>query len=189
MRNGPNIGIYGIFFEFANPGYVLPGVAGAICLLIGLFALQLLPINFVGLGLIVLGLSFLIAEIFLPTFGTLGVGGMVAFAIGALILIDTDAPGFGIPMSVVVGLALFTGLFVFTVSSVALKARRRPVVSGGEAMLGSIGVMLDDGWAQVHGERWRVQAVAGALPHEGARVRVLARHGLTLTVEPLMERG
>jgi membrane-bound serine protease (ClpP class) len=183
------IGIYGIFFEFANPGYVLPGVAGAICLLIGLFALQLLPINFVGLGLIVLGLSFLIAEIFLPTFGTLGVGGMVAFAIGALILIDTDAPGFGIPMSVVVGLALFTGLFVFTVSSVALKARRRPVVSGGEAMLGSIGVMLDDGWAQVHGERWRVQAVAGALPHEGARVRVLARHGLTLTVEPLMERG
>jgi membrane-bound serine protease (ClpP class) len=180
------IGVYGLFFEFANPGFVLPGVAGAISLLIGLFALQLLPVNFVGLGLIVLGLGFLVAELFLPTFGTLGIGGMVAFTIGALILIDTDAPGFGIPMSVIVGLALFSALFVFTVSSVALKARRRPVVSGGEAMLGSIGVMLGGDWAQVHGERWRVRTASAALPARGERVRVIARDGLTLTVEALI---
>jgi membrane-bound serine protease (ClpP class) len=188
------IGMYGLFFEFANPGMVLPGVAGAICLLVGLFALQLLPISYVGLGLIVLGMGFLVAEMFLPTFGTLGIGGIVAFAIGALMLIDTDVPGFGIPVGVVVGLALFTALFVFTVSGVALKARRRPVVSGGEAMLGTIGVMLTSegasrdsasGWARVQGERWRVQpAATQALPGEGARVRVVSRHGLTLTVEP-----
>jgi membrane-bound serine protease (ClpP class) len=184
------IGMYGLFFEFANPGMVLPGVAGAICLLVGLFALQLLPISFVGLGLIVLGMGFLVAEMFLPTFGSLGIGGVIAFAIGALMLIDTDVPGFGIPIGVVIGLALFTALFVFTVSGVALRARKRPVVSGGEAMLGSIGVMLahesESSWARVRGERWRVQPAASrALPHEGARVRVISRQGLTLTVEPI----
>ncbi|WP_408144042.1 NfeD family protein [Caballeronia glebae] len=189
------IGMYGLFFEFANPGMVLPGVAGAICLLVGLFALQLLPISFVGLGLILLGMGFLVAEMFLPTFGSLGIGGIIAFAIGALMLIDTDVPGFGIPVGLVVGLALFTALFVFTVSGVALRARKRPVVSGGEAMLGSIGVMLTsegasadaaNGWARVQGERWRVRSTSpDALPGEGARVRVISRHGLTLTVEPL----
>ncbi|WP_244816991.1 nodulation protein NfeD [Caballeronia sp. Lep1P3] len=180
------IGMYGLFFEFANPGFVLPGVAGAICLLVGLFALQLLPVSYVGLGLVVLGIGCLIAEAFLPTFGALGIGGIVAFAIGALMLVDTDVPGFGVPMGVVVALALVTAFFVFGVSGFALKARRRPVVSGGEAMLGTIGVMLDPGWAQVHGERWRVRAASSdALPATGERVRVTARDGLTLTVEPI----
>jgi membrane-bound serine protease (ClpP class) len=189
------IGMYGLFFEFANPGFMLPGVAGAICLLVGLFALQLLPVNFVGLGLILLGVAFLVAEMFLPAFGTLGIGGIVAFAIGALMLIDTDVPGFGIPVGLVVTLAILTAIFVFSVSGFALKARRRPVVSGSEAMLGSVGVMLDDadtgagsGWATVRGERWRVRSeVPRALPPGGERVRVTARHGLTLTVEPINE--
>ncbi|SAL63673.1 nodulation competitiveness protein nfeD [Caballeronia terrestris] len=186
------IGMYGLFFEFANPGFMLPGVAGAICLLVGLFALQLLPISFVGLGLIVLGIGFLVAEMFLPTFGTLGIGGIVAFSIGALMLIDTDVPGFGIPVGVVVTLAVVSALFIFGVSTFALKARRRPVVSGDQAMLGSIGVMLEEGdgagWARVHGERWRVRtAEPRALPARGSRVRVTARQGLTLTVEPLNE--
>jgi membrane-bound serine protease (ClpP class) len=190
------IGMYGLFFEFANPGYMLPGVAGAICLLVGLFALQLLPISFVGLGLIVLGIGFLVAEMFLPTFGTLGIGGIVAFSIGALMLIDTDVPGFGIPVGIVAGLAIVTALFIFSVSAVALKARRRPVVSGSEAMLGSLGVMLGDeilaagesGWATVHGERWRVRSAdAQALPARGGKVRVTARHGLTLTVEAVSD--
>ncbi|HEY4351943.1 MAG TPA: nodulation protein NfeD [Paraburkholderia sp.] len=202
------IGMYGLFFEFANPGFVLPGVAGTISLLVGLFALQLLPINYVGLGLIFLGLAFLIAEAFLPTFGSLGFGGVVAFAIGALMLIDTDVPGFGIPLPMIAGVTLFGALFVFTVSSVALRARRRPVVTGSEAMIGSIGVVLDDGltpdenrsdgagngtssigsanrgsgWARVHGERWRVES-SEPLP-AGQAVRVTARRGLTLTVVP-----
>ncbi|WP_244849980.1 nodulation protein NfeD [Caballeronia sp. SL2Y3] len=186
------IGMYGLFFEFANPGYVLPGVAGAICLLVGLFAPQLLPVSYVGLGLLMLGIGCLVAEAFLPTFGTLGIGGIVAFAIGALMLVDTDAPGFGVPPGLVVALALISAVFVFAVSGLALKARRRPVVSGGEAMLGSIGVMLEGGeavgWARVQGERWRVQpASPAALPGQGARVRVTARDGLTLTVEPFDE--
>jgi membrane-bound serine protease (ClpP class) len=183
------IGMYGLFFEFANPGMALPGVAGAISLMVGLFALQLLPVDFAGLGLILLGIAFLIAEIFLPTFGTLGFGGIVAFAIGALMLFRTDTPGYGIPVTLVIGLTLVTALFVFVVSSVALKARKRPVVSGSEAMLGSIGEMLEDvapsnsGWARVHGERWRVHLHEGpALLGRGERVRVIGRHGLTLSV-------
>lgn len=188
------VGMYGLFFEFANPGLALPGVAGAISLMLGLFALQLLPVDFAGLGLILLGIAFLVAEIFLPTFGTLGFGGIVAFAMGALMLFRTDTPGYGIPVALVVGLTIATALFVFVVSSVALRARRRPVVSGAEAMLGSIGEMLEDvppsdsGWARVHGERWRVCChETPALLARGERVRVLGRHGLMLSVARLDE--
>ncbi len=107
------IGMYGLFFEFANPGFVLPGVVGAISLLIGLFAMQMLPISYVGLALIFLGIAFLIAEAFLPTFGTLGFGGIVAFVVGALMLIDTDVPGYGIPLPVIAAVTAFSALFVF----------------------------------------------------------------------------
>ncbi|SDB90899.1 NfeD family protein [Paraburkholderia lycopersici] len=194
------IGIYGLFFEFANPGFVLPGVAGATCLLVGLFAMQLLPVNYAGLALVLLGLACLVAEAFLPTFGVLGFGGLVAFAIGALMLIDTSVPGYGIPIPLVAGLGLGGAAFVATVSSVALRARRRPVVTGAEAIVGSIGEVIDDGlhpdprpghtafstgWARVHGERWHV-ACATPLA-AGSRVRVSSRSGLTLTVVPLRD--
>ncbi|WP_438375786.1 NfeD family protein [Burkholderia pseudomallei] len=204
------LGMYGLFFEFANPGFVLPGVAGAISLLVGLFALQLLPISYAGLALVLLGIAFLIAETFLPTFGALGVGGIVAFAIGALMLIDTDVPGYGVPWPVIASLAAAGAILVFGVSGFALRARRRPVVTGAEAIVGSIGEVLDDGlvpdqppqigpsadpgaplapsaagWARVHGERWRV---ASATPiAAGRRVRVTGRNGLTLTVAPLYD--
>ncbi|MFP3566713.1 NfeD family protein [Paraburkholderia sp. SIMBA_030] len=186
------LGMYGLFFEFANPGFVLPGVVGAISLLIGLFAMQMLPINYVGLSLIFLGTAFLIAEAFLPTFGSLGFGGVVAFVIGALMLIDTDVPGYGIPLPMIAAITVFSVVFVFAVSSVALRARRRPVVTGSEAIVGSLGIVLDGGllpdggtvagWARVHGERWRVSSTAPLAA--GHAVRVTARHGLTLTVEP-----
>lgn len=208
------IGIYGLFFEFANPGFVLPGVAGGICLLIGLFAMQLLPINYAGLGLVMLGLACLIAEAFLPTFGVLGFGGIVAFAVGALMLINTDVPGYGIPIPLIAGLALGGAAFVAVVSSVALRARRRPVVTGSEAMVGSIGEVMDDGLkpaplsadddavaalAEPPGAASRAAFASGwALVHgerwrvacavslaAGSRVRVTAREGLTLTVAPL----
>ena len=189
------IGMYGLFFEFANPGFVLPGVVGAISLLIGLFAMQMLPISYVGLSLIFLGIAFLIAEAFLPTFGALGFGGIVAFVVGALMLIDTDVPGYGIPLPVIAAVTAFSALFVFTVSSVALRARRRPVVTGSEALIGSLGVVLGEGlvphgsmgtgegWAQVHGERWQVRSAEPLAP--GHAVRVTARRGLTLTVVPV----
>ncbi|MFC5473159.1 NfeD family protein [Paraherbaspirillum soli] len=184
------IGIYGLIFEFSNPGFVLPGVVGAICLLLGLFALQMLPVNYAGLALILLGMGLLTAEVFLPTFGIIGVGGIIAFALGALILIDTDLPGFGIPLSLIVTLAAFTALFIFFISSLVLKARRRPVVSGQEALLGSAGIMLYDlqageGWARVHSEQWRVQSTVPL--RKGQRVRVTARSGLTLSVTPINE--
>ncbi|OAJ52885.1 NfeD family protein [Paraburkholderia ginsengiterrae] len=190
------LGMYGLFFEFANPGFVLPGVVGAISLLIGLFAMQMLPVNYVGLSLIFLGIGFLIGEAFLPTFGSLGIGGVVAFVIGALMLIDTDVPGYGIPLPMIAAVAVFSVLFVLGVSRLALGARRRPVVTGAEALVGSVGVVLEGGllpedaaadgapagWARVHGERWRGSSTA---PIEaGHAVRVTARRGLTLTVVP-----
>ena len=184
-------GIYGLFFEFSNPGFVLPGVVGTICLLLGLFALHMLPINYAGLALILLGLAFMVSEVFLASFGVLGVGGIIAFAIGAVMLIDTELPGFGIPLSLIAALTVFTAGFIFVVASVALKARRRPVVSGQEQLLGSLGEVLDDmqteGWARIHSEQWTVQSAVPLL--RGQRVRVTARHGLILTVVPVSEKG
>ncbi|MBY4859811.1 nodulation protein NfeD, partial [Burkholderia contaminans] len=133
------IGIYGLFFEFANPGFVLPGVAGTICLLVGLFAMQLLPISYAGLGLVLLGLGCLVAEAFLPTFGVLGFGGIVSFTIGALMLIDTEVPGYGIPWPVIASLALGGGLLVAGVSGVARRAPPPPGVAGAPGVGGRLG--------------------------------------------------
>jgi membrane-bound serine protease (ClpP class) len=180
-------GIYGLFFEFWSPGFVLPGVVGAICLLLGLYALHLLPVNYAGLALILLGLSFMVAEVFLTSFGVLAVGGIVAFVFGALMLIDTDLPGYGVPLALIAAVSVFSAGFLFAVASVALRARRRPLVSGREAMLGSIGEVLDDfeheGWARVRSEQW---AVTSAAPlRRGQRVRIVARDGLVLSVVAL----
>jgi membrane-bound serine protease (ClpP class) len=191
------LGMYGLFFEFANPGFVLPGVVGAISLLIGLFAMQMLPVSYVGLGLIFLGIAFLIGEAFLPTFGSLGFGGIVAFVIGALMLMDTDVPGYGIPLPMIAAVVVFSVVFVLGVSRLALRARRRPVVTGSEGLIGSVGVVLEGGlpvgttaangmaagWAQVKGERWQVSSAVPVAA--GQAVRVTARNGLTLTVVPV----
>ncbi|AOZ07217.1 serine protease [Cupriavidus malaysiensis] len=185
------IGIYGLIFEFSTPGMVLPGVAGAICLLLALFALQMLPVNYAGLALVALGIGCMVAELFLPTFGTLGVGGIVAFAFGAVMLINTDVPGFGVPVGLVVALSLVSGLFLLAMSTMLLRARRRPVVSGGDILVGASGVVLEDcrgdGWAEVRGERWRIR---GAQPlARGQRVRVMRREGLVLEVSPDADGG
>jgi membrane-bound serine protease (ClpP class) len=182
-------GIYGLFFEFWNPGLALPGVLGAICLLLGLFALQMLPVNYAGLALVLLGIGFIVAETFLPAYGSLGVGGIVAFAIGAVMLIDTDVPGFGVPYWLIATLAAITALFVFFVAGAALKARRRPIVTGHEQLIGSIGVALDDmeteGWARIHSEQWRVKSPVPI--KRGQRVRVTSRSDLLLSVLPVTE--
>jgi len=181
------IGIYALIFEFSNPGFILPGVVGAICLLLAMYAFHMLPVNYAGLALIVLGIAFMIAEAFTPTFGALGVGGLVAFIIGSVILFDGDkAPGFSIPYTLIGGVAVASGAFLFLVIGMLARGRRRPVVSGREEMIGAPGEVLEDfdseGWARVHGERWRVRA-AGAM-RAGERVRVTDMHGLVLTVEP-----
>jgi membrane-bound serine protease (ClpP class) len=180
------IGVYGLIFEFSTPGMVLPGVAGGICLLLALFALQMLPVNYAGLALIALGVGCLTAEAYLPTFGTLGIGGIVAFSIGALMLIDTDVPGFGIPIGLIGTLAGAAALLSFGMSVILLRTRRRTVVSGDRNMIGKIAVVLDnevDGhWAEVNGERWRVNSARPLV--RGQHVRVVGRHGLVLDVEP-----
>lgn len=177
------IGIYGLFFEFSNPGFVLPGVAGAICLLLALFAFQLLPVNYAGLALILLGMAFLVAEAFLPSFGVLGIGGIVAFALGAVMLIETDVPGLGIPWPLIGALAIVSAAFVLFVASMAVKARRRPVVSGREQLVGSVGEVIEvepEAWARVLGENWRVRSSEPL--RKGQSVRVQRVDGLTLEV-------
>ncbi len=178
------IGVYGLFFEFSSPSFGVAGVAGGICLLLGLYALQLLPINYAGLGLILLGLALMVAEAFLPSFGVLGIGGIVAFVLGATLLIDTEVEGFGIPLPVIVATALASGALIVIVGGMALRARRSPVVSGREEMVGSTGEVLDpEGWAFIHGERWHVRSTAPLAV--GQKVRVRGVDGLTLEVEPL----
>jgi len=180
------LGIYGLIYEFSNPGMLFPGVVGGICLLLAMFALQVMPINYVGLALIILGIVLMISEAFMPSFGALGVGGLIAFVIGSVMLIDTDVPGYGIPWALIVPVAVASGLFSFFVVGMAVKARARPVVTGAEQMIGAPGEILEDmeheGWAHIHGEQWRVRSKVPL--KRGDRVRVRARHDLTLDVEP-----
>lgn len=176
------IGIYGLFVEFTSPGFGVPGVAGAISLLLALYAFHLLPVNWAGVALLLLGSALMIAEVFMPSFGVIGVGGIIAFIVGGLMLIDTDVPGFGIPTVAVVTVALASAALIFAVGGFALRARKRPVVSGREEMVGAAGTVVaadaDGTWAQVHGERWRVRSDAPLAV--GDRVRVTAVDGLTL---------
>jgi membrane-bound serine protease (ClpP class) len=180
------IGVYGLLFEFMSPGMVLPGVLGAICLLLALYALQLLPVNYAGLALIVLGIGFMVSEAFLPSFGALGLGGIVAFVIGAVILIDTELPGFGIPTALIVSVAVVSALLIVAMASVALKTQRRSVVIGEQELIGAVAEVVeataDGGWARIHGENWRVVSSTPLRP--GQKVRVLARKGLVLEVAP-----
>ncbi len=144
------VGIYAIMFEFSNPGLVLPGVAGVICLVIALYGLHLLPVNYAGLALIVLGIGFMVAEAFLPAYGSLGIGGLIAFVIGSVILVD--APGFRVPYPLIGGLAIASAAFLLAVAGMLVKARGRPVVSGREELIGSAGEVLEasgrEAWAR-----------------------------------------
>ena len=181
------IGIYGLVFEFSNPGSVVPGTVGGICLLLALYALQLLPINYAGMGLILLGAALMIAEAFMPSFGILGLGGVFAFVIGSIILIDTDVPGFGIDLGLVAGFAMSSAAFFIIAIGLLLKSRNSPVVSGKEEIIGSVGVVTGDfsgtGRIRIHSENW--QATCGQLLHKNQKVRVVAIDGLVLNVIPI----
>jgi membrane-bound serine protease (ClpP class) len=180
------LGIYGLFFELWNPGFVLPGVVGGICLLLALFAFQLLPVSFAGLGLIVLGIAFMVAEAFVPSFGALGIGGVIAFVAGSVLLLDTEVPGFGISWWLIGSVALVSALFFLSVVTLALKARRRRIVSGEEELIGARGVTLEafqyEGRIRIHSEDWNARS---SVPlKSGQPVRVTGRNGLTLLIEP-----
>src|SRR6266700_3623046 len=185
------VGIYALVFEFSNPGLVFPGVVGAICILIALYAFHLLPVNYAGLALMLVGIAFMAAELFFPAFGSLGIGGAIAFVIGSVILIDTDIPGFCVPLPLVLGIAAASAAFLFLVVGMLVKGRKRPVVSGREEMIGSPGEMLEDcereGWARVRSETWRIRSAAPL--KRGQRVRVASIEGLVLDVVPESSNG
>ena len=180
------VGIYALIFEFMNPGLVLPGVVGAICVLLALYAFHLLPVNYAGLALILVGIGFMVAEAFQPAFGSLGVGGLIAFIIGSVILLDdTNLPGFEIPYALIAGVSAASAAFLFFVIGMAVRNRRRPVVSGREYLIGAAAEALEDfdaeGWARVQGETWRVRAKSPV--RRGERLKVRSIEGLVLNVE------
>ncbi len=181
------VGIYGLILEFYNPGGLVPGTVGAICLLLALYAFQMLPVNYAGVGLILLGVGLMVAEGLQPSFGMLGFGGIAALVIGSIILLDTQLPGFQIYLSVIAAVAL-ASLFILTaVVGLALKARRRPVVSGIEEMPGKTGRALASfehghGSVFVHSEIWRARSESPISKDQA--IRVVGIQGLTLDVEP-----
>lgn len=182
------IGIYGLVFEGYNPGGVLPGVAGAIALLLALYAFQVLPVNFAGLALIVLGVLLFVIETFVPAYGTLSLGGIAAFVFGSLILMDNPAPGFALPRGLIAGVATAASLLLAGTLWFAVRAHRRPAASGAEELLGATGHALVDfdsggrGRVRVHSETWNAESRVPL--RRDAAVRVVRREGLKLIVEP-----
>jgi membrane-bound serine protease (ClpP class) len=180
------IGIYGLIFEFYSPGLYAPGVIGAICLLLALYAFHVLPIDYGGLALLILGVALMVAEAFAPSFGALGIGGLAAFVIGSVMLIDSDVPGFQPSWAVVGSFAIVVGGLFAALMMVVMRARQRPVVTGPEQMAGTIGPVVEwrdgRGHIRVRGELWEARSSASLGP--GDRVRVVAIDGLTLDVQP-----
>jgi membrane-bound serine protease (ClpP class) len=180
------LGIYGLVFEFMSPGAIYPGTIGAICLILGMYALAVLPVNYAGIGLILLGLGLIIAEHFAPTFGLLGVAGVVALAFGATIMIDTDAPQFRIGVATAAGIAIASLGVIAVTARLAMRSRGAPVVAGREQMIGATATVLDwkggHGHVFVHGERWRASGVDRL--RNGETVEVSGIDGLNLTVKP-----
>jgi membrane-bound serine protease (ClpP class) len=179
------VGFYGLIFEFTNPGTIGPGVVGVICLLLGFYALNVLPLNYTGLALLILGVALMSAEAFVPSFGVLGIGGIVAFLIGATILIDTDAPGFRLSWSVIIGTAAVSGTFLIFLIGYIWKTHRRPATTGQRALIGKEARVLfwagGTGYVEVFGERWRARGEGD--PARGDRVKVIDIEGLTLVIE------
>ena len=180
------IGIYGLILEGYSPGAMVPGVIGAICLLLALFALQLLPVNYTGLALIILGLVLMIAEGFMPSFGILGFGGVAAFVIGSIMLLDTDVPGYQVPLALIAGIATAAVLLIGVTMYLLLRSRQRAVVTGRETLVGATVEAIDDftgeGSVWYQGERWAAHCAQPV--QQGEQLTVTARDGLRLTVEP-----
>ncbi|CAG1015991.1 hypothetical protein BURC_01124 [Burkholderiaceae bacterium] len=180
------LGVYGLLFEFYTPGFGVAGIIGAICLLLALYALAMLPINATGALLVLLGITLMATEAFVPSFGAFGIGGIFAFVAGSLMLIDADVPGLQVSLAFIVPLAAASALVLGGVGAFALRSRRRPMVAGVEAMAGGTAEALEDfakeGWVLAFGERWHARSASPL--KSGERARIVAVDGLTLVVEP-----
>jgi membrane-bound serine protease (ClpP class) len=184
------IGIYGLLFEGYNPGAIVPGVVGVIALLLAAYALQVIPVNYAGLALIIVGIGMIVAEAFVPSFGALGLGGIAAFIFGAIMMFDSGIPGYDISIAFVVGFALMTGSAMLLTVTYLLKLQRRGAVSGSGSIVGGTATAMQDftgnGKVWLEGESW--QAVSSAPVVKGQQVVVRAMEGLILHVEPLQQQ-
>ena len=182
-------GIVGLFLEATHPGVLLPGIAGGICLLVGLYALELLPVNYAGLALMALGIGLLAAETVTPTAGALGIGGVIAFVVGSVMLMNTGVAGYGVNLGIIGGIALSAALFLALIVRLVMRSRRSRQSTGDSALLDEEAELLEplaaggEAWARVHGERWRVRS-ENAMP-AGAHARIVRREGLLIWVAPL----
>jgi membrane-bound serine protease (ClpP class) len=181
------LGFYGLIYELANPGFFLPGVAGGIALMLALYALQLLPVNYSGLALMILGIGFLVGEAFMPSFGTLGVGGIIAFAAGSLILIDDQTMRVALPT--IIGTTAVSALFILVLMSRVAMLRRKRIHTGVEAMVGTFAEARSDfsgpGMVWVNGESWNAHSSVPV--KKGEKVKILSISGLELIIEPTKE--
>lgn len=178
------LGVYGLIFEFWNPGALVPGVVGAICLTLGLFALNQLPLNYAALALLGIGVAFMVAEAFSPSFGVLGLGGLIAFSLGAAMLVDTDAPAFRISWWLIASMAVTSAAVLVLLLGYTIRTYRQQPVSGRARLLGARARVLDwkdgSGFVWIEGERWQAKGALDLQP--GQYVRIGAIKGLTLHV-------
>ena len=185
------LGIYGLFFELANPGYVLPGVIGGVSLLLALYALQVLPVNYAGLGLMFLGIALIVGELFMPSFGILGIGGIVSFVLGSILLFDRDSGNIAVSMPLIIAVSVLSAGFFLIVIRSLYASRQRPVVAGSEELIGATGRIAADfsgtGVIYIHGEQWNAQSDTPM--RGGDNARVTGRDGLILHVEPAPEES
>jgi membrane-bound serine protease (ClpP class) len=191
-------GIWGLLLEGYHPGGVLPGVVGALALLLALYGLELLAVNFAGLALIALGIGLIITEFFMPTYGSLGVGGLAAFVIGSIILFANNQAGLQVALPLIAGVAIAGGIVILAIVSLAARARRRPVTTGAEAMIGEsveiVSAAPDHLVVRYGGELWNAHPAAGrsavsggTLLTPGHYARIVRVSGLTLWIEPLVD--
>ncbi|OAN13080.1 serine protease [Photobacterium jeanii] len=179
------IGIYGLLLEFYNPGVGVPGVLGGICLILAMYSLQLLPVSYAGLGLLMLGIALMVAEAFSPSFGIFGFGGIVAFVLGSIMLMDTEVPGYQIAMPLIIGLTAVSAVFCFVIVALLLRVRRRPVTTGVECMQGQVATVVSgfpgEGKVMVEGEIWQARSPTNLA--QGDRVVITKVAGLWLDVD------
>lgn len=179
--------LYGLFFEFSNPGLILPGVAGLIALMLALYAFQLMPVNYVGLSLIIIGIGFMILELYVASYGAIGIGGIIAFIVGSIMLYDTDYPHYHIDHTLILTMATITAGFFFLVMYMLIRSHRKAIVTGAEGLIGSEGVVMsfekDKITIMLMGEIWSAESHHPLTP--GQHVKVVKAKDLTLIVKPI----
>jgi len=183
------IAIYGIFFEFANPGLIFPGITGILALLLVLYTFQSLPVNYLGVMLIFFGIGFMIAEVYAASFGVIGLFGVIAFVAGSILIFNTPDAKYQLALSLIITMSVISFTFIFIILSLAIKSHKRKIVSGREGLIGSEGVVLsvmnDQTVVRVSGEIWDAKSKARLNPSD--KIRVTGIKGLVLMIEPLQE--